>query len=80
MKSTWPGHVHDADDAFVRELAGREAEVNGEAALFFLGERVGLAAGEQLDQRALAVVHVPGGAEHDVAPQIHASVASGFPA
>jgi len=31
-----PRHVHDADHAFVRQLAGGEAEVNGEAALFFL--------------------------------------------
>src|SRR5208282_5877568 len=53
-------------DAFIRQLAGCEAEVNGEAALFFLGQRVGLAAGEHLHQRGLAVIHVPGGAEHDV--------------
>ena len=67
MKSTWPGHIHDADDAFVGQPAGGEAEVDGQAALFFLGQRVGLAAGEQLHQRGLAVIHVPGGAEHDVA-------------
>ena len=59
-------HVHDADDAFVCQPAGSEAEVNRQAALFLLGERVGFAAGQQLHQRALAVVHVPGGAEHDV--------------
>ena len=61
-----PGHVHDAHDAFIGEAAGSEAQVYGQAALLFLGQRVGLAAGEELDERGLAVVHVPGGAEHDV--------------
>ena len=59
-------HIHDADDALVGQAARGEAQVNGQAALFLLGQRVGLAAGEQLDERGLAVIHVPGGAEHDV--------------
>ncbi len=71
MKSTWPGTSTMPTTRLSASVAGREAEVNGEAALFFLGQRVGFAAGEQLHQRALAVVHVPGGAEHDVAAGSH---------
>ncbi len=59
-------HIHYADDALVRQAAGGEAEINRQAALFLLGQCVGLTAGEKLDESGLAVVHVAGGAEHDV--------------
>ena len=59
-------HIHDAHDPVVGQAAGSEAQVDGQAALLLLRERVGFAAGEQLDERAFAVIDVPGGAEHDV--------------
>ena len=46
-----------------REL--REAELDRDAALALLGQPVGVHAGERLDQRGLAVVDVPGGAERE---------------
>jgi len=61
-----PGHVHDAHDALVGQPAGGEAQVDGQAALFLLGQRIGFAAGEQFDQGRFAVVHVARRAEHDV--------------
>ena len=49
-----------------REGKEGEAEVDGNAAGLFLGEAVGIGAGERGDQRALAVIDVTGGGE-DVA-------------
>ena len=60
------GHVHNAHDPLVGQPAGGEAQVNGQAALFLLGQGVGFAAGEQFDQGRFAVVHVACRAEHDV--------------
>jgi hypothetical protein len=60
------GHVHDAE-AIVVQIEPGEADVDGDAAGFFLGQPVGVDAGEGLDQRGLAVVDVAGGAEDQVA-------------
>ncbi len=62
-----PGHVQHRDPADPREVEGREAEVDGDAAGLLLGEAVGVDAGQRPDQRGLAVVDVPGRAEHQAA-------------
>ena len=70
------GVAGDIDDAeFVGEVGGLgigegevgEAEFDGHAAEFFLGESIGIGAGESADQGGLAVVDVAGGAEDEVA-------------
>ena len=66
MKSTCPG---TSTTPTIRSSASRQGAKPRSMVsprCFLLGQGVGLAAGEQLDQRGLAVVHVPGGAEHDV--------------
>ena len=57
----------------VGDLAGGEAQVDRHAPLFLLLEPVGVAAGQALDQRRLAVVDVAGRAERDV-DSLHACV------
>jgi hypothetical protein len=47
-----------------------EAEVNRDAARFFLGQPVGVDAGQRFDQGAFAMVHVTGGG-HDEMPDRH---------
>jgi hypothetical protein len=42
-----------------------EAEIDGDAALFFLLEAVGVGAGERLDQAGFAVIDVAGGADDE---------------
>ena len=61
-----PRHVDDADVLAVREVEVREAEVDRHPALLLLVQAVGVDAGERLDQRRLAVVDVPGGAQYDL--------------
>ena len=65
-KRSWPGHVDDLDREPVGLLQEREAEVDRDAARLLLRQPVGVGAGERLDQRGLAVVDVPGGADDDV--------------
>ena len=48
----------------------REAEVDRDAASLFLGQTVGVDAGQRFDQRAFAVIHVAGGG-HDEMPDGH---------
>ena len=59
------GHVDDAD-LQVGDAAGGIAQVDRHAPFFLLLQAVGLAAGQRLHQRGLAVVDVPGGAQGDV--------------
>ena len=61
-----PRHVHDAE-RLVAERQPGEADVDGDAAGALLREAVAIDAGERLDERSLAVVDVPGGAENPVA-------------
>src|SRR5512133_902538 len=61
------GDIHDTHDAVVRQFARGEPEINRETALLFFGQRICFAAGEELDEGALPMVDVPGGAEHQVA-------------
>jgi len=60
-----PRHVDEAGEAAARQRAVREAEVDRHAAGLLLGQPVGVRAGQRLDERALAVVHVAGGADDD---------------
>src|SRR5262249_31082830 len=59
----------DVDESETQKLAVRsgqfemrEADVNGDAAAFFLFEAVGIDTGQRFDQRGLAVIDVAGGA------------------
>ena len=61
-----PGHVHDAEPELAEVEVG-EADVDGDAAGLLLRQPVAVDAGERLDERRLAVVDVPGGAEDQVA-------------
>ena len=58
-------HIHNPRDPVVGQPARGKAQVDGQAALFLFRERVGFAAGKQLDKRALAMIDVRH-AEHDV--------------
>ncbi len=60
------GHVDEAE-LHVAVDQVREADVDGDAAGALLLPAVAVDAGERLDQRGLAVVDVPGGADHDAA-------------
>jgi hypothetical protein len=44
----------------------REAKVNRDTASLFLGQTVGIDAGQRFDQRAFAVVHVAGGGHNEM--------------
>ncbi len=48
----------------------RETEIDGDSAFFFLGQPIRVGSGQRLDQRALAVIDVPGGCEN-VLPNDH---------
>ncbi len=57
------GNVDDAEATAVRQLQLGVPELDGDAPLLLLAQTVGVLAGEERDQRRLAVVDVPGGAE-----------------
>ena len=57
------GDVHDAQAAAPRQLQLGVAELDGDAPLLLLAQAVGVLAGEERDERRLAVVDVPGRAE-----------------
>mgnify|MGYP001449094118 CR=1 FL=1 len=58
------GHIDDADFAPGRQREPGKAEVDGEAALLLLAEPVWIDPGQCLDKRALAMVHMPRGADN----------------
>ena len=66
MNRSWPGTSTRASRRLAQVERG-EAEVDGDPALLLGGEAVGVDAGQGADQRRLAVVDVPGGAEDQVA-------------
>ena len=70
---SWPG-TSTNDTATPAQIGVREAELDGDAARFLFLQPVGVGAGQRLDQRALAVVDVTGGADQDRA---HPSASSG---
>src|ERR1700704_5778277 len=45
----------------------RETEIEGDASHFFLGQSVRVGASERLDQRALAMINMPGGGDDEMA-------------
>src|SRR5204863_264430 len=59
--------TRDVDDPQVgrslRQVEVSEAQVDGDAAGLFLGQAVGVGAGERAHQRALAMIDVAGGGE-----------------
>ena len=71
------GDVHDLDRQPVGRVEVGEAEVDRDAAGLLLRQAVGVDAGERLDQRRLAVVDVPGGADDDVMGAAHAPCGAG---
>jgi hypothetical protein len=60
------GDIDNPYNAIVGQPAGREPEVDRQAALFFFGQSVRLAPGEEFHEGGLAVIDVPGCAQHDM--------------
>ena len=60
-----PGNVHDRDPAAGGKRHVREAEIDRDPALLLFLEAIGVDAGDSADERGLAVVDVPRGADHD---------------
>ena len=61
-KALVPRHVHDAQVLAGGQFQLGKAQLDGDAPEFFFLEAVRVSPGKGLDQRALAVVNVPGGA------------------
>ena len=61
-KRSCPG-IDDAGFCAVIEPQMREAEVERHAARAFLFPAIGIGAGQRLDERRFAVIHVAGGAD-----------------
>jgi hypothetical protein len=59
----------NVDEFEIAEMG--EAEVDGDAAALFFLEAIGVDAGERADERGLAVIDVPGGADDDVMNSLH---------
>ena len=57
-------NVDERDPLAVGRVQVREPQIDGESAFLFLGPTIGVGAGEGLDERGLAVVHVTGGGEN----------------
>ena len=62
-KALVAGHVDDARRSAVGQIEMGETEIDGDAALFFFFEPVGVVAGERFDQAGFAVVDMAGGAD-----------------
>jgi hypothetical protein len=59
------GDVDERRDRAVPEVEVREPEIDGDPALLFLLQPIGVGAGEGADERALPVVDVAGGADDE---------------
>ncbi len=66
MSPSWPGTSTMPSRLPFGKVEGREPEVEGDAALFFLLETVRVSAGEGLDEARFPVVDMSGSAEDDV--------------
>ena len=66
-----PGHVDHAQPRAPGQRQLGVAELDGDAALLLLAQPVGVLAGEGGDERRLAVVDVPGGAERERRRGVH---------
>ena len=62
-KSLVAGHVDDARRSTVGQIEMSKTEIDGDAALFFFLEPVGVGAGERFDQAGFTVIDVAGGAD-----------------
>ena len=60
-----PRHIDDAEAMAAGEVEVGKPQFDGDAALLFLLEPVGLDAGERPDQAGFAVIDMSGGAEDD---------------
>jgi hypothetical protein len=62
-----PRDVDESHDALGGKLEVRKPELDRDPPALLLDEAVGVNARERLDDRALAVIDVPGGPDHEVA-------------
>jgi len=62
-KPLMAGDVDDAELRAVGQCEVREAQVDGDTALFFFLEPVGVLAGERFDQTGFTVIDMAGGAD-----------------
>ena len=65
------GHIHKRQPSTLSIGVMRKAEVNGDAPAFFLRELIRVDSGQCLDERGLAVVDVPAGANDESCCQAH---------
>ena len=72
---SWPGTSTNATRV-VADRGVREAQLDGDAARFLFLEAIGIDAGQRLDERALAVIDVAGGADDDVCMRLSCRFAS----
>ena len=78
-KRSWPGTSTNATRA--SPIGGvREAELDRDAARLLFLQAIGIDAGQRLDQRALAVIDVAGGADDDVSHRVLSRSRSRLPA
>src|SRR5439155_24608921 len=64
-----PRHIDEDEHRAVWQRVKSITEVDGDAALFFFLQAIGVDAGERLDERRLAVVDMASGADqHDASP------------
>ena len=61
-----PPQGDEPDPGTVVQHEVREADVDGDAPFFLLLQAIGIGAGQGLDQKALAVIDVSGGADDDL--------------
>ncbi len=65
-----PGHIDNSDmeSLLVRPFENQlcEAELNRDLSRFFLGQSIGIGSSERFDQRALAMIDVPGSRENEM--------------
>ena len=61
-----PRHVDEAERRLIVEGQTGKAEIDGDPALLLLLQAVGVGPSQRFDERSLAVIDVPGGADDDV--------------
>lgn len=75
-----PRHIDDARTAPVRKVEARKAEVDRDAALFLLGQPVGVHARERLDELGLAVVDMTRHADDNMLHRMASAAAAAISA
>ena len=61
-KALVPRHVHDAQLDVLGQVEERKPQIDGDTALLFLLQTVGIDVGEGFDKTGLAMINVTGGA------------------